>query len=85
MVERIRQRATAARTTFGDHISEFREQWTDHHAEFCMKVLGMKTTGTIAVEPETLRVSLELPLAALLVRGAIEGRVRQELEALVRG
>ncbi len=84
-VERLRQRAAAARSTFQNQISEFQEEWTDHHAEFSIKVMGMKTTGTIAVATEKVNVNLELPFAALLFRGAIESQLRQELEALLSG
>ena len=83
VVERVRQRTAGARSKFQDQISDFQEQWTDHHAEFSIKVMGMKTTGTLAVEPEKVNVSLELPFAAMLFRGMIESRVRQEIEDLV--
>ena len=74
----------AARSAFQDRISEFQEDWTDHHVAFSIKAMGMKTTGTVAVEPEKVNVNLDLPLAAMFFRGAIESRVRQELGELLR-
>jgi hypothetical protein len=84
-VARLRQKAAAARSAFREHISEFQEEWTDHHAQFSIKVMGMKTTGTVAVEPEKVDVHLELPFAAMFFRGAIEGQVRKELVELLSG
>jgi hypothetical protein len=46
--------------------------------------MGMTTTGTVAVDPKKVNVNLELPFAAMLLRGAIESRVRQEVEELLR-
>jgi hypothetical protein len=84
VVERLRQKAAAARSAFQDQISAFQEDWTDHQATFSIKVMGMTTTGTVAVEPEKVNVTLDLPFAAMLFRGAIESRVRQELEGILR-
>jgi hypothetical protein len=83
-VERLRQKTAAARSAFQDQISEFQEEWTDHHVQFSFRTMGMKTTGTVAVEPEMVKLILELPFAAMFFRGAIESRVRQELEELLR-
>jgi hypothetical protein len=65
------------------HVTELDEQWQDHTLTFHFKALGFKVGGTLAVEESTVNVDVDLPLAASLVKGTIEQRVRQEVGGLL--
>ena len=41
--------------------------------------MGFKVGGTLAVEDTAANIDVDLPLAAMMVKGMIEQRVRQEL------
>ena len=55
------------------------EQWQDHTLTFHFQAMGFKVGGTLAVEDAAANLDIDLPLAAIVVKGMIEQRVRQEL------
>jgi len=61
------------------HVTDLNEQWQDHTLTFQFNAMGFKVGGTLAVEDAAANLDLDLPLAALMVKGMIEQRVRQEL------
>ena len=65
------------------HVTELEEKWQDHTLTFHFKVLGFKIAGTLAVEETAAIVDVDLPLAAMMVKGTIEQRVRQEIGGLL--
>jgi len=62
-----------------EHVSDLDEHWQDHTLAFQFKAMGFKVGGTLAIEETTANVDVDLPLAAVMVKGTIEQRVRQEL------
>jgi hypothetical protein len=80
---RLKDKLAAALSEHGDRLSDFREEWRDHALSFGFRALGMAVTGTVAVEPEQVRVDADLPFAAMLFKGAIEQRLRQEVSTLL--
>ncbi|MEN6405546.1 MAG: polyhydroxyalkanoic acid system family protein [Thermoguttaceae bacterium] len=82
-LRRLKSHFAAALTRYGDRISDYRDQWEDHTFSFGFKTLGMAVSGTVAVEPECVRLAASLPLAALLVKGAIEEQLRREMDQLL--
>ncbi len=82
-VLRLKSKIAAALSEHGGRLSDFQEQWTDHSMNFAFRAMGMSVSGTVAVEPAEVKVDAELPLAAMLFKGAIEQRLRQEIDALL--
>ena len=80
---RLKEKFAAAHAEYQDRVSDFRQEWTDHAFSFDFKVLGMAVSGSVAVEPSNLRLAAELPMAASFFRGAIEDRIRQEVDTLL--
>ena len=80
---RLKEKFAAAQAEHQDRVSDFREEWQDHTFSFGFKVLGMAVSGSVAVEPEKIRLAAELPMAAALFKGAIEDRIRQEVDTLL--
>ena len=60
-------------------VTDLDEQWRDHTLSFQFKAMGFKVGGNMAVEDTVVNLDIELPLAAMMVKGTIEQRVRQEL------
>ncbi|MCE5302809.1 MAG: polyhydroxyalkanoic acid system family protein [Planctomycetaceae bacterium] len=82
-LRRLKVKFAAALSQYGDRVSDYREQWEDHTFSFGFKTLGMSVSGTVAVEPEYIRLAASLPLAAMLVKGAIEEQLRREMDRLL--
>jgi hypothetical protein len=82
--QRLKDKFAAALAEHRDRVSDFQEQWQDHTVSFSFRTMGAKIGGTLAVEPERVDLYLHLPLAAMLFRGAIEDRIRQEVADLLK-
>jgi hypothetical protein len=80
---RLKNRFATARAEFRDQVSQFREEWLDHTFSFAFQALGMAVSGTVAVEHESVKLAAQIPLAAMLLKGPIEARIRHEVGALL--
>jgi putative polyhydroxyalkanoate system protein len=73
--QRLKKQLESVRGT----VNDLHEQWDGNAMTFRFEAVGMKVHGDIAVEPSALRVNVELPFAAMMLKGVIEQRMRQEL------
>jgi hypothetical protein len=80
---RLQQELEAARSAYGSYVNDLQQQWKDDTLSFGFRAAGMKVAGTVAVEDALVRVHAELPLAAVMLKGTIEQRVKQELCRIV--
>jgi len=64
-------------------LTDLDEQWQEHTLTFHFKAMGFKVDGTLAVADTTADINVDLPMAAMMVKGMIEQRVRQELGAVL--
>jgi len=62
-----------------DKIQNLVEQWNGNTLTFSFKSYGFDIGGTVAVEPQAVRVDAKLPFAAMLFKGKIEQTLRDEL------
>jgi hypothetical protein len=83
VVRRLREKIASIQAEYEDHVSDFRQEWRDHTFSFGFSVLGMKVSGEVAVEPQNVRLSADLPMAAAMFKGMIEDRVRLEVGAIL--
>jgi len=82
-MRRLKERVSDARDVYGDRVSGLHEQWNDHELCFAFTAAKMKIAGKVSVEPAAVRVTAELPWAAMVFRGLIERQVRQQLGELL--
>jgi hypothetical protein len=82
-MQRIKKNIVAARTIHHDRLSEFREEWRDHTLSFAFKALGFAVSGTVAIERECVRLAAALPLSLMFFKGAIEDRIRREVDGIL--
>jgi hypothetical protein len=76
---RLKEQAAKAR----DQVTDLEEQWNDHTLTFRFKAMGFGVSGTMAVEPAAVKIEVNLPLAALPVKGMIEQKLRQEITGVL--
>jgi hypothetical protein len=81
--QRLQDKFAAAWAEHQSRVSNFHEEWRDHTLSFAFQAMGMAVSGTVAVEPQQVKVDAELPFAAMLFKGAIEQRLREEVSTLL--
>lgn len=79
-VRRLRSFLELVKQAYGQHVSHLEENWGARSGTFSFKAMGFNTSGTIDVDPQQVRVTGHLPLAALMFRGKIESTLREQLE-----
>jgi len=82
-LRRLKEKFDTVRGRFGPHVSGLSEQWDGNTLSFAFHTLGMSVSGTVAVGEDQVRLEAELPLAAALIKGTIEKRIREELGDLL--
>lgn len=83
VVKRLKAKFAAVRSQYEGQVQGLREEWLDHTFSFGFKAMGMAVSGTVAVEPQKVSLAADLPFAAMLFKGTIEQRIRQEVGQLL--
>ncbi|MDR0869591.1 MAG: polyhydroxyalkanoic acid system family protein [Planctomycetaceae bacterium] len=61
-------------------VSDLTENWLDPDTlEFAFKVYGFSITGSVRSQEHSVALSIDLPVAAAMMKGMIESQVRKEL------
>jgi hypothetical protein len=76
---RLKEQAAKAR----DQVTELEEQWNDHTLTFRFKAMGFGVNGTMAVEDAAVKIDVNLPLAAIVAKGMIEQKLREEITGVL--
>ena len=80
---RLREKFDAVRGTFGGQVNDLHEVWCEHTLSFGFRAMGMKIAGTVEVKEAHVKLDAQVPLAAVMFKGMIETRIRQELGNLL--
>lgn len=79
-VVRLREYSRRIQDEHGDQVSELEELWTeDGRGEFSFRVLGFAVSGTTIVHHDSAIVHIQLPFAAIPLRGLIEKEIANRL------
>jgi hypothetical protein len=84
VVARLKRESGVLRSSFGEHVHDYRETWVDRALTFGFRTFGMSVEGHVRVEPAEVVATATVPLAAVMFKGAIEEQMRSRLEQLVR-
>ena len=66
-----------------EYVSDLDERWQEHTLAFQFTAMAFRVGGTLSVEEGVANIDVDLPLAAMLVKGMIEQRVRQEFGTIL--
>ncbi len=80
---RLKERFDAVKAEHGRQIKNLQEHWDGPTLHCRFHVLGMPVESEVTAEASAVRVEAQLPLAATIVKGLIETRVRHELVKLL--
>jgi Putative polyhydroxyalkanoic acid system protein (PHA_gran_rgn) len=79
VVKRLKGLMELAKQRNQDKIQNLVEQWNENTLTYSFKSFGFDVGGTVAVEPDVVRVEGKLPFAAMMFKGKIEQALRDEL------
>jgi hypothetical protein len=82
-MSRLRARAESIRTAYQSHVTDLEEIWNDESLDCRFRALGQRFQGTVTVVPGEVQIRMDLPLVAMMFRGAIESKTREEIGRLL--
>ena len=84
-LRRIKNLLTELKRKFANDIRNLRERWNGNAGNFSFLVRGFSASGTLTVRRGTVELSLNIPLAALPLKGKIESTIRRRAGLLLSG
>ncbi|MDR1383388.1 MAG: polyhydroxyalkanoic acid system family protein [Planctomycetaceae bacterium] len=76
----LKSKIAAALQENSGAVKEFTGRWTDDHTmEFAFKVMGFSISGLLKSLPNQVWGEVTLPFAAMMVKGMIESRLKEEI------
>ncbi|MCL2004732.1 MAG: polyhydroxyalkanoic acid system family protein [Planctomycetaceae bacterium] len=82
--ERLKKKRTEIKEQSTYTVTDLKETWTTPDSlDFSFKILGFSLTGTVESQESSVKISVALPAAALMMKGTIESQVRRELEQVL--
>jgi len=82
-LRRLKEKISQAKGAFGAQLSDQHDEWNEETFTFAFKAMGMKVSGTVTAEDSVVKLAAQLPVAAMMFRGMIQQRLRQELADLL--
>lgn len=78
-LRRLKERGEFVERAYGDQVRDLKQDWEGNRLSFGFTAMGMRIAGTALVEASQVLLTTEIPLMAMMFKGAIEQRVRAEL------
>ena len=72
------------RQQHGGKLASVEEQWTGNHLDFQFAVMGQRATGRVDVDPEVVRLSIDLPWLLAMLAEKIRPQIEQEGRRLLK-
>ncbi|MGW8256504.1 MAG: polyhydroxyalkanoic acid system family protein, partial [Thermoguttaceae bacterium] len=83
VLRRIKDKFAEVHNQYGEMVNNFQENWVDHTHSFSFQAMGMAVSGSVQVEDSLVKLNADLPFAAMLFKGTIEQRIREEMDSLL--
>jgi hypothetical protein len=80
---RIKEKAASVRQTYQDQVAGASDSWDGNKLNFAFTAMGIQIQGNMVVEAQEVQIGVDVPMMAMMFRGPIERRVREELEQLL--
>lgn len=81
--KRIANLVNQLKQEYQGQVSDIHESWQGNNGHFAMKIMGITVDGDILVEPHSVHLEGNLPLAALPFKGRIESTIKSRMESLL--
>jgi putative polyhydroxyalkanoate system protein len=80
---RIRGGAERLSSQLGGQVAQVHQTWQGDHADFKFSAMGQSIAGTLDIEDQAIKLSVELPWMLALLADKIRGRIEQEGKKLL--
>jgi hypothetical protein len=81
--ERIVNLINILKEEYKGQVSDVHESWEGDKGSFSFKIMGFSVNGDIIVDPRTVHLEGNLPLAAVPFKGRIESTIKSRMETLL--
>ncbi|ADB17972.1 hypothetical protein Psta_3308 [Pirellula staleyi DSM 6068] len=71
------------RSQYGEQVEDLEGEWMEHQLRFSFTTMGIDVNGNLFVEEKEVRIQGQLPMMAMMFRGTIEQRIKDELNKLL--
>jgi hypothetical protein len=78
-LQRLKDKADTVKKSFASDVSNAFDRWEGNQLEFGFTTAGMNIKGSMVVEESAVQVNVDVPLVAMMFKGMVERRVRDEL------
>jgi hypothetical protein len=82
-IDRLNEFLTNIQQKFPGELSNVEGEWQANELRYGFTARGLRIQGTLIVEETVARVQCQVPFAAMLMRGMIEGEMRKQLERML--
>lgn len=82
-VRRLKERFSQIKQEYAGRFSDLVEEWDGDNLSFSLSTYGMKLRGRVRPDAAEVKVDVELPLAAMMFKGAIERQMRDEMTRIL--
>ena len=83
VMRRLRERCDSVKAAYQASVTNLEETWSEDSLACRFLAMGQKFQGTLKAETGQVCVEMDLPLMAVMFRGTIESKVREELGKLL--
>jgi hypothetical protein len=66
-----------------DQVGDLKEEWSENALKFSFKSFGFQFQGIGTVDESDVKLDLDIPFAAMMFKGKIEGEVRDALNKVL--
>ena len=77
--DRLRSFLSRLKEKHQDQVGNLQEEWSDNSLKFGFKSFGFQFQGTGSVSDTDAKIDLDIPFAAMMFKGKIEGEIRDAL------
>jgi len=83
-IRRIKNLVPKLKEEFKTQISDTYEKWEGDNADFGFKIMGFNIVGKFMMTHNQAIIDANLPFAALMFKGMIESKIREEAEKILK-
>ena len=81
--ERLKGFLDKIRERYQSQVKDLEESWDGNTLNYSFKTYGFKIQGEVKVEPESVTMQGDIPLAAVAFKGKITQSIKDELEKIL--
>ncbi len=83
VVQRLQNRFDELKAEHGHQLQGFEGQWEGNRLSCTFSTLGINVRAEVTIEPSQVTIDTELPLMAMMFKGAIQQQIRNELDQVL--